>query len=648
VTGLVTGVHTLAVRTVDGDGAPDPTPATYTWTVVALDSTPPETTVTSGPEATTTATTATLEFSADEGGATFECSLDGAAFEPCESPVELSDLELGPHTFAVRATDPSGNTDATPAEHGWTIEPDTTAPDTAVTVGPSGQSTAVDVSFEFTGTDDTTPAADLVFECSLDGGAFESCSSPEQVQGLAIGDHTFAVRAVDAAGNVDPTPAERAWTTVDLTAPDTTIVSGPDSPTEETTATFTLSADEAGVTFECSLDGAAFAACTSPAEVSGLEPGDHTFRARARDTSGNADATPDVHLWTVVAPVPPDTSIVSGPPATTTDTVATFTFAADQPGVGYECSLDGAAFAGCETPHEVAGLAVGSHELAARAVDPADKVDPTPATYAWTVEAPVPPETSIVLAPPATTGDTTATFTFSSDQPTAEFECTLDGSEFAACESPVQLADLAPGEHTFAVRAVDADGLGDPTPATYTWTVEEAAPPPPQCSATTITYNPVADAWIDQSSPTANKGDDSSLKVMSKSQANLRALVRFNLPVDIPEGCVVESATLRLYAGSFRTGRTLQALRVGSSWTENGVTWSSQPATAGTAATTPSGPGYRQWTVTSQVQGMFDAGANHGFLIRDAQEGQDHEQQFHSREKAPDQPPQLVVTFGSP
>lgn len=52
--------------------------------------------------------------------------------------------------------------------------------------------------------------------------------------------------------------------------------------------------------------------------------------------------------------------------------------------------------------------------------------------------------------------------------------------------------------------------------------------------------------------------------------------------------------------------------------------------------------------MASQVQAAFDAGANHGFLIRDAVEGQDHEQQFHSREKAPDNPPQLVVTFGSP
>jgi hypothetical protein len=347
-----------------------------------------------------------------------------------------------------------------------------------------------------------------------------------------------------------------------------------------------------------------------------------------------------------VAPVPPDTSITSGPAASTLSTEAQFTFASDQPGVEFECSLDGAPFVGCETPHTISDLAVGPHELQVRAVDPAGKVDSTPASRAWTVEAPVPPETSIVLAPPATTTDTTATFTFSSDQPAAEFECSVDGAAFAGCEPPVELTDVALGEHTFSVRAIDLNGLADPTPATHAWTVQAPAPPPPSCNSSTFTYNANADAWIDQSSPSTNKGDDSSLKVMSKSGANLRSLVRFSLPADVPEGCVVESATLRLYAGSFRNGRTLQALQVNSAWTETAVTWSNQPATTGTAATTTSGSGYRQWNVTTQVQAMFDAGANHGFLIRDAVEGQDHEQQFHSREKAPDNPPQLVVTFG--
>lgn len=57
------------------------------------------------------------------------------------------------------------------------------------------------------------------------------------------------------------------------------------------------------------------------------------------------------------------------------------------------------------------------------------------------------------------------------------------------------------------------------------------------------------------------------LKVDSKSGDNARALVRFALPT-LPAGCSVTSATLTLYAASHKSGRTLQALRVTSAWTE--------------------------------------------------------------------------------
>jgi hypothetical protein len=61
---------------------------------------------------------ALFRLGADEA-ASFNCSLDGGAFKPCDSPTHLSDLKPGWHTFAVSAVDPAGNADPTPAEARW-------------------------------------------------------------------------------------------------------------------------------------------------------------------------------------------------------------------------------------------------------------------------------------------------------------------------------------------------------------------------------------------------------------------------------------------------------------------------------------------------------------------------------------------------
>jgi hypothetical protein len=115
----------------------------------------------------------------------------------------------------------------------------------------------------------------------------------------------------------------------------------------------------------------------------------------------------------------------------------------------------------------------------------------------------------------------------------------------------------------------------------------------------------------------------------------------------IPAGCQVTDAKLRLYASSYKTGRTLQAFKVAAPWTETAINWTNQPATAGTAVTTPSGSGYREWAVTQMVRDMYAPSANNGFTIRDAGVNGQQPQDFHSREKGTDNPPRLVITFGS-
>jgi hypothetical protein len=84
------------------------------------DTTPPETTITSGPTGTTADSTPTFEF-ASEPGATFECRVDSATFEACTSPHTTTALGDGSHAFEVRAKDGSGNTDPSPASRSFVV-----------------------------------------------------------------------------------------------------------------------------------------------------------------------------------------------------------------------------------------------------------------------------------------------------------------------------------------------------------------------------------------------------------------------------------------------------------------------------------------------------------------------------------------------
>ncbi len=93
----------------------------------------------------------------------------------------------------------------------------------------------------------------------------------------------------------------------DCTAPQTTIDSGPEqgSTTLATFAEFTFSSSEDGSTFQCSLDGGGYSACTAPAPLVALGIGAHEFAVRAIDGAGNVDATPATRSWTVAQPSQP-------------------------------------------------------------------------------------------------------------------------------------------------------------------------------------------------------------------------------------------------------------------------------------------------------------------------------------------------------
>jgi hypothetical protein len=178
----------------------------HTKHAVNLDGMLPDTQIDSTPANLSASSIAIFTFSSPNLTATFECSLDGAAFSACPSGQAYSGLSDGSHTFDVRAKNVAGNTDSTPASYTWTI--DTTAPDTQIISFPSNPNFIFDATFTF-----SSPDGDAVsFECRLDDAAFVACTSPQAYSGLVRGSHIFQVRAKDAAGNIDQTPASYAWT----------------------------------------------------------------------------------------------------------------------------------------------------------------------------------------------------------------------------------------------------------------------------------------------------------------------------------------------------------------------------------------------------------------------------------------------------
>ncbi len=168
-----------------------------TFTIVvtgAGDAAAPDTSITSGPSNVTNRTGATIVFSGSDdatpsGNLTFEGRLDGGSFEAITSPVELSGLADGSHTYEVRAIDTLGKVDASPASVTWvvdTVAPSFTlpAPITVTATGPSGATVTYSASASDAGS-----------------GLASSSFTPASGSVFPVGTTTVEASATDHAGN---------------------------------------------------------------------------------------------------------------------------------------------------------------------------------------------------------------------------------------------------------------------------------------------------------------------------------------------------------------------------------------------------------------------------------------------------------------
>jgi len=335
-------------------------------------------------------------------GAVLYASIDGASAAIVQSPIQLSDLVEGNHSVSVYGMDDAGNASAA-IVHQFNV--DMTAPSISLVAQNNANPTNSDRNaFAMSSNEDSR------FECSLDNVGFEACLSPVEFSGLADGSHSMQVRAIDAANNISAM-AQYTWV-VDTDAPSTSVVGS----TDLDQAMMSLSSDEAGVQYMCSLDGAALSACSSVVNYSGLALGNHSFLAKAVDAAGNIDTVGATYQFVVTKPIKTMITAVTPGTSPTNQPTMTIAFAADQANATFLCSVDNAALAPCFSPVTYSGLPEGAHNFIVKAIDAYGNMDATGASHAWVLDTLAPAVGTISF----TQTTTTVTVTWTTNEAASE------------------------------------------------------------------------------------------------------------------------------------------------------------------------------------------------------------------------------------
>jgi hypothetical protein len=571
------------------------------------DNAPPETSIDSGPSGTVTATDAVFAFSSSEAGSNFQCRLDGAAFSPCTSPHSYTNLLPGARTFEVRAIDAAGNADPTPAGRTWTIDGGTTSPITfqaeadawVEQANPAlnhGTTAAVEV--------DTSPRTDGYVRFAVSG-------MSGSVQSAKLRLFAFGATSNGPAAYT----SDSSWTETGLNWSNRPAIGA--VPLEDKGSIPINTWVEYDVTQAVTGNG------TYSFALIGTSSDGVDFRSREAPTD-----RPQLIVTGGGGPTPPDTSLTSGPSGTVNTPSSVFTFSATETGSTFECKLDTGTFAPCTSPFTTPALGDGSHTFEVRATDPTGDTDQTPAARTWMVDTTA-PETTITSGPSGTLGTAAASFTFSSSEPGSAFECRIDAAPFAACTSPKAFSALANGSHTFEVRAIDAAGNADPSPASRTWTV--------LVTGTTFTFGAEADAWVEQSVPTANHGTTASIEVDQSPRTD--GYIRF---VVTGLSGAVQSARLRVFAfGGSSNGPAVHG--ASNSWTETGIQFGNRPLPSAGPFDDKAAIAANTW-VEFDVSAFVTGNGTFTFVVLGTSgDGTD----FRSREATANRP-ELVVTVGAP
>lgn len=321
----------------------------------------------------------------------------------------LSELDCGAtYQFRVRAWDACGHATVS-AEGSFTTLDDQSAPDTRFIAGPAEGVVvcSVPVSFEWVGVDDVATSHEITYAVRLDAGEWLDTGSTVLyvLHNLIDGVHVFEVKAKDAAGNEDLTPASRSFI-VDTTAPS---IIGIASSVTASSATITWKTDEPAlgqvdygnsVYYGMRTELSQTLSTSHAAVLPGLAPGAvYHYRIRSSDACGHSSTSSDHHITTAPDATPPETLITDGPTDGQIACATTVTFGwtgsdseVSRSALTYSWRLNGSAWSTSspETGTVLEQLEDGLNVLEVRASDPSGNTDPTPALASFRVDTSLP------------------------------------------------------------------------------------------------------------------------------------------------------------------------------------------------------------------------------------------------------------------
>ena len=393
----------------------------------------------------------------------FECRLDTGAFGLLHLAEGLRRPRPGPPQLrGARRSMPPATRPRAPAPRSWTI--DTIAAETTIDSGPLGPDRSPDRrAFAFSSNERARASS-----AGSTPVVYTACTHPPH-RGLADG--PAHLRGARDRRRRQPGPERRQpLLGVDTLAPTTTIDSGPSGPTASTSRAASRSPPEAGASFECQVDTARPSRAAARRRHTPVLPKAPYLRVRAIDAAGNHDLSPATRSWTVDTSLPRhDRSRKAPRGATASDERPAFTFSSNRGGGELRVPARHGRLRLCSLARGLLGPGpeAPTASRCARSTPPA--TESARASRSLDGRHARSRDHDRLRAPPARGPPDREPQLHVLLQPRqgGSFECRLDNTAPSpACSSPKAYSGLAEGAHTFEVRAIDAAGNVDPTPAT--------------------------------------------------------------------------------------------------------------------------------------------------------------------------------------